>query len=154
MSMIIRSLFAFTRGAPRIGFSGICSLLAAALAFTSSGRALHPRQSSSPGQLLVSLIQGREQHTATLLADGRVLVAGGFGNVDPLATAELYDQSTGVWSRTGSLVVGRSGHTATLLSNGKVLVAGGTNVVMELSEAELYDPVGGVWTPTASMNHA
>ena len=82
------------------------------------------------------------------------LVAGGFGAVDPLATAELYDPTTGIWSQTRRLVVGRRGHTASLLPNGKVLVAGRTNVNMALAEAELYDPASGVWTQTARMNHA
>ena len=91
--MIILSLFTFTRRASRIGFPGICSLLAAVLPFTS----LAAGAASSPEQFAWtatgSLNQGREQHTATLLADGRVLVAGGFGNVDPLPTAELYGLS-------------------------------------------------------------
>src|SRR5207244_5156313 len=65
---------------------------------------------------------GRTQHTATLLFDGRVLVAG--GNDSP-NTAELYDPATGTWTLTGSLNSGRYAHTATLLANGNVLIAGG-----------------------------
>ncbi len=64
-------------------------------------------------------------HTATLLPNGKVLVAGGFGSSGPLASAELYDPATGPWSPTGSLATARYVHTATLLPNGKVLVAGG-----------------------------
>jgi hypothetical protein len=86
-------------------------------------------------------------HTATLLANGKVLVAGGYGAPN---IAELYDPATGIWSVTGSLHEGRLEHTATLLTNGKVLVAGGNSVV---ASAELYDPATGRWTFTGSLNH-
>src|SRR5439155_14869814 len=60
-------------------------------------------------------------HTATLLPNGKVLVAGG-GDINGIhASAELYDPASGTWSATGSLTTSRSGHTATLLPNGKVL---------------------------------
>ena len=73
-----------------------------------------------------SLHTARYGHTATLLPNGKVLVAGGgSSNASPLASAELYDPATGHWTTTGSLATARSGHTATLLPNGKVLVAGG-----------------------------
>jgi large repetitive protein len=85
----------------------------------------------------------RANHTATLLPNGRVLVAGG----SLLKSAELYDPGTGQWYATGPLQVGRSSHTATLLPNGKVLVAGNDS-------AELYDPVTQVWTPTGDLNVA
>ena len=69
-----------------------------------------------------SMIAARSGHTATLLADGTVLVAGSWGqdgvaNAD--ASAELYDPITGTWSATGSMVEPRSGHTATLLRTGR-----------------------------------
>ena len=64
-------------------------------------------------------------HTATLLPNGKVLVAGGDAVAQPLASAELYDPASGTWTPTGSLNTARSEHTATLLPNGKVLVAGG-----------------------------
>ncbi len=98
-----------------------------------------------------SLVNARASHSATLLPNGKVLVAGG---VDPaggatLASAELYDPAEGSWSITGSLNIGRSYHTATLLPNGKVLVAGGSG---SLSSAELYDPLTGTWSSTGSLN--
>jgi galactose oxidase-like protein len=73
-----------------------------------------------------SLKTARFHHTATLLPDGRVLVAGGEDRYDALASAELYDPTTGTWSLTGSLNILRKDHTATLLPNGMVLVTGGT----------------------------
>ena len=73
-----------------------------------------------------SLDTGRVFHTATLLPNGKVLVAGGSDSrTAALASAELYDPATGTWSATGSLNTARYDHTATLLTNGMVLVAGG-----------------------------
>jgi len=74
-----------------------------------------------------SLNTARTGHTATLLANGKVLVAGGGNGGGPLNSAELYDPATGTWSSTGNLNTGRGGHIAVLLPNGKVLVAGGVN---------------------------
>jgi hypothetical protein len=88
----------------------------------------------------------RDQHTASVLNDGRVLVAGGAGN-----SAELYDPLIGTWTLTGGMSTSRYNHTATLLSNGKVLVAGGTDGLWPLSSAELFDPRTGKWTLTGSM---
>ena len=91
-------------------------------------------------------------HTATLLPNGMVLVAGGYdGNLHISTNAELYDPATGNWTVTGSLATARQAHTATLLANGKVLVAGGDDVGM-LASAELYDPATGNWTPTGRLN--
>jgi len=88
----------------------------------------------------------RAFHTATLLSNGKVLVAGGHD-----ASAELYDPTSGKFAATGSMSVGRSSHTATLLANGKVLIAGGQNVSGTLATAELYDPSSGTFTATGTM---
>ena len=73
-----------------------------------------------------SLSTARSGYTATLLQNGKVLVAGGYNSTDGvLASAELYDPATGDWTATGSLATARRFHTATLLPNGKVLVAAG-----------------------------
>jgi large repetitive protein len=100
-----------------------------------------------------SLATARAYHTSTLLANGKVLVAGGYAVYAVLNSTELYDPATGVWTRGGSLANPRYYHTATLLASGKVLVAGGvgTNGTV-LTSAELYDPATGVWTPTGSLN--
>jgi WD40 repeat protein len=81
-----------------------------------------------------SMAAARTFHTATLLPNGTVLIAGG-GNEN--STAEIYDPATGSFSVTGGMEVGRSGHTATLLPNGSVLVAGG-GMFAGLASAELY----------------
>jgi hypothetical protein len=100
-----------------------------------------------------AMATAREQHTATLLADGRVLIVGGTtptgtGDLQPTATVEIYDPSTGSFSVTGSMAEARSLHTATLLPSGNVLVAGGGG---ENSTAELYDPATGSFSITGGM---
>ena len=99
-----------------------------------------------------SLATARYFHTATLLPNGKVLVAGGYDSDGGyLASAELYDPASGTWTATGSLATARDGHTATLLPNGKVLVAGGYSNGGYLASAELYDPASGTWTATGSL---
>ena len=96
----------------------------------------------------------RLQHTATLLPNGKVLVAGGSNLFIYLPSAELYDPATGSWSYTGNLGAGRDGHTATLLPTGKVLLAGGRNYLGRLSSAELYDSATESWSYTSDVGTA
>jgi N-acetylneuraminic acid mutarotase len=119
-------------------------------------------QSAGPGWTYTgSLNSARYFHTATLLPNGKVLVAAGATNTrNPfnfivLDTAELYDAGTGTWTTTGRLGTARYLHTATLLPTGKVLVAGGdyTNLAVTNS-AELYEPATGTWSPTGNLNIA
>ncbi len=102
-----------------------------------------------------SLNTARNFHTATLLPNGKVLVAGGVDSSgNPSVSAELYDPASGTWTATGSLNTARYEPTATLLPNGKVLVAGGFGTSSYLTSAELYDPASGSWTATGSLNTA
>ena len=101
-----------------------------------------------------AMTASRSEHTATLLFNGKILVAGGSDSSDPLdnslSSAELYDPITGTWTNTGAMTVSRARHTAALLFDGKVLVAQG-NAGTDPT-AEIYDPATGTWTATAAMN--
>jgi hypothetical protein len=94
-----------------------------------------------------SMTVARDGHTATLLLDGRVLIAGGGS-----ASAELYDPMSQTFTATGSMTLAQGARSATLLANsklpnyGKVLMAGGDDVI-----AELFDPTAGTFTATGSM---
>jgi hypothetical protein len=97
------------------------------------------------------------RHTATLLNDGTVLIAGG-NNGDSISTgfrnASVYDPNSDTFLPTGSLKVARAAHTATLLSNGRVLLTGGASGSVETSTtAELYDPASRQFIATGSMAH-
>jgi hypothetical protein len=94
-----------------------------------------------------SMATPRGGHTASVLADGKVLVAGSKG----VASAELYDPATGTWSNTGSMAKARVNHTASVLAGGDVLVAGGDTVSPITAGAERYHPASGTWSGTGSM---
>jgi len=95
----------------------------------------------------------RAMHSATLLRDGRVLVAGGATGTGFTSSAELYDPATGQWTLTGGMNAARFGHSATLLMDGRVLVTGGSGG-SPLSSAEIYEPATGMWSLTAPMSTA
>jgi Kelch motif. len=97
------------------------------------------------------MVTARGFPTATLLPDGKVLVAGGNAAGGALDSAELYDPANGTWTTTGRMVTRRTGDTATLLPDGTVLVAGGNDDVGPLDSAELYDPGSGTWSAIVKM---
>ena len=107
-----------------------------------------------------SLTYRRQRHTATLLSDGRVLVAGGlfYASGSPNASfpgpCEIFNPVTNTWSQGASLLQPRSAHSATVLSDGRVLVAGGMTWNWETTVSEIYSPSSNSWSTTASLNVA
>ena len=101
-----------------------------------------------------SMHAARVGYSATLLPDGKVLIAGGLDDQTNavLDAAEIFDPAKGTFSVAAKMVLGRFYHTANALADGKVLIAGGFQDTSSItSTAELYDPLEGVFTPTGSM---
>lgn len=144
-------------------FAGQCAL-AGVLGLLGPLLAAAPAAAQGRFRAAGQLFEARVGHTATLLADGRVLVVGGRGAdaTVELHSAELYDPRASRWSRAGALAAGRAGHTATLLPDGRVLVTGGTghddadggHRYVALASAELYEPRANRWRPAAPMGEA
>ena len=105
--------------------------------FTATGRPLEPRDGG----------------TATLLADGTVLLVGGVGDyfTNQAENAELFDPTTGEFASLGRPLRDRAEHSATRLADGRVLIAGGASGVNGLASAELYDPATGSFLPAGTL---
>jgi hypothetical protein len=103
-----------------------------------------------------SMTAPRTGQTITMLHDGRVLLTGGDQNAgfrSQLASAEIYDPSSGAFTATGSMSTPREGHTATMLRDGRVLVVGGSpNGIQATDSAEIYDPSSGTFNRTGHLN--
>jgi hypothetical protein len=104
-----------------------------------------------------SMTVSRAQHSATRLADGRVLLAGGFRTIgkslkrEILSSAELYNPKTRKCTPVGSMSYRRSGHIAVMLDDGSVLVAGGVGPTGALSSAEIFTPASRIFTTISTM---
>jgi hypothetical protein len=100
-----------------------------------------------------TLVQARAGHTATALADGRVLIAGGFPDEGrpPLSGVEIFDPATNRFTTTGSMLAARGSHTATRLADGRVLVVGGFTGSTLLAQTEIFDPSTGRFTAAAPL---
>jgi len=131
-----RALYVF--GVVFVGSAAIASAQSAGM-FTPTGNMTGPRS----------------QHSATLLPDGRVLIAGGTSsNTSILASTEIYDPDTGTFRAAASMIAARRMHTATLLPDDRVLIVGGYVTRDALASAELFDPRTGTFTATGSLNTA
>lgn len=130
------------------------SLVVGALAaFRPDSSAASTSSTSAAGSLIPAtpMLEPRSGHSATLLPDGKVLIAGGMRrNQDFYKSAELYDPATGKFQPTGEMHERRVGQIAVLLSTGKVLIAGGWVGMGGTDSAELYDPANGKFTPIAN----
>ena len=94
----------------------------------------------------------REDHSATLLPAGKVLVAGGIGLTNGLKTTEIYDPATNAWAPAAPMTTGRYSHTATRLRGGRVLVVGGNDATNHpTATAETYTPSSNTWAAAASL---
>src|SRR5438132_1552101 len=111
------------------------------------------------GATTLSMLCAHKGHTATVLQNGKVLIAGRTGvTISPCA--ELYDPVAGTFTRTGNMTTPVSDHAAVLLANGKVLIVvssvdrSGCISCAATSSAELYDPGTGTFSATGPMNAA
>lgn len=107
-----------------------------------SAQIYHP--SSGSWETTGQMIQRRSHHSATVLADGRVLVAGGWIGGPVISSAEIYDPNVATWTATGSMLHQAEPNASMLLSDGSVLVVTGNS-------AERYDPTTGRWRAAAGM---
>jgi hypothetical protein len=120
-----------------------------AIAFRNSQPTVTRVGSISPA---VPMLEPRSGHSATLLPDGKILIAGGMRrNQEFYKSAELYDPATGKFQPTGEMSMGRVGHIAVLLQSGKVLIAGGWVGHGGTDSGELYDPDTGKFTVIGKM---
>jgi hypothetical protein len=121
--------------------------------------AIGAAQSSGTFVQTSSMTSARSGHTATLLPNGHVLIAGGalhlqqqFGAGVILASAEVYDPGAGTVRAAGTMKTARRGHTATLLPDDRVLIVGGYGEGgTALASAELFDPATETFSPTGSL---
>lgn len=129
--------------------SGAALAVAIALSFAAASS---PRRSHGLLVAAPAMSASRAAHTATVLPDGRVLVAGGFVEKGSARGAEIYESGAARFSPLPPMLTTRLSHTATLLPDGKVLIAGGYgDRTTTLATAEVFDPATSTFAPTGSL---
>ena len=128
----------------RVLVSGGISLISGALSAVATAEVFDPATKAFRNTGGLTESRGRVSHTASLLPDGRVLLAGGWGEGGNgqrtiLDSAELFDPASGRYSAAGNMRIARSSHTATLLFDGRVLLAGGRSPTGALASTELFN---------------
>src|SRR5262252_5657492 len=127
-------------------------LLCAAAQQTSSLRPLPPVGKLTAGP---DMNVARGAHTASMLPDFKVLIAGGTDDKSAvLASTEVYDPTAEKFTPSGRMTVPRQGHIAAVLSDGKVLIAGGANRSGALASSEDYEYDTHKFTPRGTMHVA
>lgn len=97
------------------------------------------------------MVESRRGHSATLLANGKLLIAGGESDSSSIS-AELYDPATGTWSSAGVIPNRHAGHATAVLQDGRVLIAGGVGSGPAVGFVEIYNPVTNQWSAARSMS--
>lgn len=144
-------------------------LIAVVLVMLIGGFAVSPSLVGASGIWTTTggMLASRSYHTATLLPNDKVLVAGGYGNIGyygngSLNSTELFDPATGTWTPAAPMNTARDEHTATLLADGRVLVTGGENISYPggskqtngLKSAEIYNPATNSWSDAGALRYA
>jgi hypothetical protein len=111
-----------------------------------------PSPPGLPGTQSPPMMVARGAATATLLPNGKVLIAGGFDSgTTAVNSTQLYHPTTNTFSAGPPMKHARGGPTATLLPNGKVLIAGGNDGNGDLNSTELYDIATNTFAPGPSL---
>src|SRR6266446_3189050 len=139
----LRKHFATTRTRFAVFAVGV-TLLAATFALTTSAQVV-----GTP-----TLQVARQGHTATLLADGRVVLIGGENASGPVSQAEIFDPAAGSFSAVATSIASRTDHAATLLGDGRVLVTGGRQHDTVLNATEVFDPQTNSFLAGPALQHA
>lgn len=131
--------------------SGLLLLSLAVSSCAQQESSAHPADAT-----ILEMMQPRAAHTATLLPDGRVLVAGGFtAEENTVSGVELFDPATNSFSRAAAMATPRQSHSATILENGDILFVGGYNAGgVHLASAEIYRAADHKFVPAGSLRQA
>ncbi|HZJ47317.1 MAG TPA: kelch repeat-containing protein [Pyrinomonadaceae bacterium] len=154
-AMIFASTSFATRSLTQSWFENVASLIKGGT--TSSSSPAHANESmslESPLSPLPAMATERRGHTATRLADGRVLIAGGESGSGALNETEIYDPTSATFSVSGNMSTARVDHSATLLADGRVLIAGGRNGAGSIPTTEMFDPSTGTFSSGPVMSVA
>ncbi len=121
---------------------------------TSHALDAQPEEAAATSSTSTTMTVERRGHTATRLADGRVLIAGGENSGGTLNQTEIYDPASGTFSAAANMDAARANHSATLLADGRVLIAGGKDGGNSLTTIEIFDPATGSFSSGPSMSVA
>ena len=147
-----------------VASAGSLRQLMASLGFNNAGASSQPKAELAPVPVNSSFMEAlqpsdaltvaRRAHTATLLADGRVLIVGGENSGGLISQSEIFDPAAGTFSVAGNLSSARADHSATRLADGRLLIAGGRGPAGTLTTTEVFDPTTGNFASGPAMSVA